>query len=496
MADKNENGGVFRYFILFLGLSLVSGLAFVFFRVIDVDEGFYLSAASLVANGASPYIDFFFPQMPILPVLLAPFSETGLGGLWAARGLALLCHLLLAIIAYFFLKRQLENFKLALAGMFMVAMSGPLMAFNVLAVQYIFSNLFFFIAFVLLFDSLGKPRVNYLMVFAIFFFLAAAVNVRLIAIAFVPLFFFITFFVFRTRPGYSLLNFLASVLTGLAAPSLYSIKLLVQSPDKFVFNNFAFHLLRGGSVGIGQILLNKLEVLTMVLIQPHYLFVIALAVWSQFLLYSFRRRRDYNSLQKIFFQLSFALGVGYFLIYMIFHPINTRFFQQPLIYFIMASLPAVIYLFERGRKTATILVAVYLLTFLPYPAEFIFDIRNEHKTYHFDHVRQVSDLIREYSQPADTLLAEWVGYNVFSRRPQVNSEDFTGFQYDFGNALIPHGKYRLMTEDHVNAILRERTARLVVVNNRVIPEWEEELNDNYNLKDSLGQTYIFERLSE
>ena len=80
MADKNENGGVFRYFILFLGLSLVSGLAFVFFRVIDVDEGFYLSAASLVANGASPYIDFFFPQMPILPVLLAPFSEAGLGG--------------------------------------------------------------------------------------------------------------------------------------------------------------------------------------------------------------------------------------------------------------------------------------------------------------------------------------------------------------------------------------------------------------------------------
>lgn len=38
----------------------------------DVDEGFYALAAELVARGRLPYRDFFYPQAPYLPFLLAP----------------------------------------------------------------------------------------------------------------------------------------------------------------------------------------------------------------------------------------------------------------------------------------------------------------------------------------------------------------------------------------------------------------------------------------
>lgn len=40
---------------------------------VDVDEGYYALAAELVMEGRLPYRDFFYPQPPIHPYLLAPF---------------------------------------------------------------------------------------------------------------------------------------------------------------------------------------------------------------------------------------------------------------------------------------------------------------------------------------------------------------------------------------------------------------------------------------
>lgn len=54
--------------------------AFVWFAIvglrlpIDEDEGFYAVAAELVGHGHLPYRDFFYPQMPLGPFVLAPFA--------------------------------------------------------------------------------------------------------------------------------------------------------------------------------------------------------------------------------------------------------------------------------------------------------------------------------------------------------------------------------------------------------------------------------------
>jgi len=41
-------------------------------RPIDGDEGYYATAARLVSEGQAPYLDFFYPQMPLLPYFYAP----------------------------------------------------------------------------------------------------------------------------------------------------------------------------------------------------------------------------------------------------------------------------------------------------------------------------------------------------------------------------------------------------------------------------------------
>ena len=64
-----------HYRMIFWGiviLAVILGMVFILFRAVDADEGFYLSASAMVADGNRPYLDFFFPQMPFLTLALAP----------------------------------------------------------------------------------------------------------------------------------------------------------------------------------------------------------------------------------------------------------------------------------------------------------------------------------------------------------------------------------------------------------------------------------------
>ncbi|MBX3204236.1 MAG: glycosyltransferase family 39 protein [Labilithrix sp.] len=57
-----------------LGVFAFVGFAIVGLRLpVDVDEGYYALAAELVTHGRAPYADFFYPQGPLYPYLLAPF---------------------------------------------------------------------------------------------------------------------------------------------------------------------------------------------------------------------------------------------------------------------------------------------------------------------------------------------------------------------------------------------------------------------------------------
>lgn len=61
-----------------VGAATAAALMIVGYRTAgDVDEGFYLLAGELVARGRLPYRDFFYPQAPYLPFLIAPLKLLG-----------------------------------------------------------------------------------------------------------------------------------------------------------------------------------------------------------------------------------------------------------------------------------------------------------------------------------------------------------------------------------------------------------------------------------
>ena len=55
-------------------------LAVVFYRPVDIDEGYFLAAAMNIKEGQRPYLDFAFPQTPVFPYLLA-LLPAGSGGM-------------------------------------------------------------------------------------------------------------------------------------------------------------------------------------------------------------------------------------------------------------------------------------------------------------------------------------------------------------------------------------------------------------------------------
>ena len=52
-------------------------------RLVVRDEGFYLLAADLVMRGERPYLDFFYPQTPLLPYLYGAWLRL-FGHTWVA----------------------------------------------------------------------------------------------------------------------------------------------------------------------------------------------------------------------------------------------------------------------------------------------------------------------------------------------------------------------------------------------------------------------------
>ena len=69
--------------ILAVAVFVVLGWAAVTMGGLNQDEGWYLYAANLIAEGKLPYRDFFFTQGPVMPIVYSAFT-----GIWNGWGLA------------------------------------------------------------------------------------------------------------------------------------------------------------------------------------------------------------------------------------------------------------------------------------------------------------------------------------------------------------------------------------------------------------------------
>jgi hypothetical protein len=286
-----------RHHRLIIGVCLVLFLAsaswFAGARRIDGDEGYYAAAAELAAGGQAVYTDFFYPQMPYLPSLLAAAGRLtgyGIGDLRpvsvALAGLGLLFWALLAS------RRPGLGPWLLAAGILMIACEPHLLSWNVTVKTFAATGLAVCLAWwALIAGATGGRAWWWLLAGAA---CGLAVGVRGMFAPWAVVTVIAAGWAQGRRSGPRAGALAAGLMAaGAAVVLLPALLKLVQDPDRFLFNNLRYHQLRynpfAETGGASRWLAAVGMLARSVVLQPSQLLLAGLAAWGG---WSLRGRPD------------------------------------------------------------------------------------------------------------------------------------------------------------------------------------------------------------
>ena len=236
--------------LLLVPILLLQILVFTFVarhRFIHVDEGFFLLASRLVLMHKKPYVDFFYPQAPLLAYVYALWMKC-FGISWAAgRLLAALLTSLVGVLLYEHVCRQTRNWLAGLAAVVVFASCTLIFGWFPIVAPFSLAGLFLFAAYVTV-SRLSAESSPWLLA-AAGLLLGFGVDTRSNVLLVTPLF---LWWIFRNSDKRTRLTaifwFLGGCTVGMA-PCLY---LFIPSPDTFLFNNLGYHAIRSNAGLIGM----------------------------------------------------------------------------------------------------------------------------------------------------------------------------------------------------------------------------------------------------
>lgn len=206
-------------------------------RIIAGDEGFYLIAAKEVTHGALPYIDFFYPQMPLLPFAYGAWMKL-VGSNW--RNARLLSAVLTALLGSLLFLRvtHLHSKRWGYFSVVLFVGSQLVFPWYVTAKTYALSTLLLFGAYLLFVTpSWATPGARYFGAGVLF---GLAVNTRLYFCSTLLVFFASWLRFPRSVRRSAALAFLTGGLLTALAPLYF----MIMAFDSFWFCNMGYHLLR------------------------------------------------------------------------------------------------------------------------------------------------------------------------------------------------------------------------------------------------------------
>ena len=208
-------------------------------RLVARDEGFYAYAIKLVAEGKLPYLDFFYPQMPLLPYLYAPFLLM-IGESW--DGLRVVTALFNTVTAglLFSLILKRTNLFFGVLAVLLFATSNFIFPWFTTVQSYSLSSCLLFLSFFILSDGFQRLSNGQRLLFA-GLALGLAVNVRLYLVVLLPLYILALYLESRRLNRIQLLFFLGFLL-----PFIPQIYLLLIDSSAYLYNNFLYHQTRSG----------------------------------------------------------------------------------------------------------------------------------------------------------------------------------------------------------------------------------------------------------
>lgn len=477
--------------LIVLHMALI--ILFVFTRSIDVDEGFYLSAAQQVAHGAVPYVEFFFPQMPLLANVLSFTAGHGFETLYYSRiisalvsSVAMICFVILAL-------RVARQRTVATAMIGLYACSGLVVSWHSVAKTYPWTDLFLLAGFWMLLRMMSARRLKWVMAAAIC--LGVAIGFRLVFAGLIPLYGYAVISAFRKQKIKAVLSFSVGLLV-----VLLPILLTYRSEfSRFYFDNLGFHLLRDSQATVPEALLQRLFTLVKLVISPQILVLLSFVLIA--LYRSSERPLKIRELVQTPGGLASGMAAAISVIYVLPSPIHQQYFEQVIPFVLLglsAGLPSLsddagrLVKWSSNRTVRWILGGVYLLGFVPFVVVFIAGTRYRERAYSLQNVRELSAFVSSYPQPGP-LYSEWAGLPALSGRASIRGLEFIGFDYRMDIDSSRKRFYRMPVNEDLRLALESKQPALYVIFDDPDPELADVISRCYRLERSFDRFHVYAR---
>lgn len=471
-------------------------------RVIDGDEGYYASAARLVSEGHVPYLDFFYPQAPILPFVYGAWAK--FAG-YSLASLRILSTLLAAIAVGLWAWFLFEEYDLLIAlTTFLVLLLNPfLLSWSVVVKTFALANLFATLTLI----SLWRAGVTHrpVWMFAAGVSSGLVVSTRLLYAAIPLVIVFWLSFRRQSTPVIARRSSLMAFISGTVLALIPALYLFIRDPDVFVFNNIGYHLLRSDNPSAmlhaqqaGSYLVDTFSAHGYLL-----LVIVFVVVGACVVIFQKKENRTHN-----FPLLEIALlsTIVLLITSLIPIPLYEQYFTAPLAPLALPLVAAGVAQLGRWRRVTVFvaLPAVILLSAV--------EVQHDQRTqayllgaWRLAVFDSVSTYIRNHTVDSDTVLSPWPGYACESSR-----QFMPGFENQFGlpvaerltNAERRH--YRLAGKDSFISAVGRSGPRLVIIGAFVGPLFAEHgegdrgglyraLDEGYTLATEIEGVFIYER---
>ncbi|MFT5232244.1 MAG: hypothetical protein ACI9UK_000919 [Candidatus Krumholzibacteriia bacterium] len=484
-------------------------------RPVDGDEGYYATAARLIAEGKTPYKDFFYPQMPYFPYIYAPVYKMVGASIANMRWLSVALSVLgLAFWGSFLRSRFGDRPFVALAGLLIVALDPNLMSWNVTVKTYAFTNMAVFATIWALDRGLRTQRI-------LWFGLAGvvaglAVSVRLMYLPWAAATFLA--FVWQSNrndavrispkaPAAAAIGFLLALVPVLGFVS--------ADLDRFWFNNYIYHHLRFSALdsvpdpaGLHWPQIEAaLNVFARAIFNNFYLLLVVVIAFVEWVV---SRRREASPVSA----LTRAFGVGaaaHIIVCLLPDPTHVQYFTSSLTPMLALLLVGGM---ESFGKIATVRnrlapafagVLILCLGLATYELQVGKTGMNWNEVWSFEHQTAVKESIVEHTEPGDVVLAFWSGYVFESEREYV-----FGMQNHFAIgvserlSLVEMVDYKIAGKEVILKAILTKEPKVVVLGawmhemdttleQQDLPLILQELESNYEIVWMLGETKVMVR---
>jgi hypothetical protein len=406
-------------------------------RVLDGDEGLYAMAAKLVAHGKTPYVDFWFLQTPGVPYVYGAWQKIFQESWYVLRGLSVVLTVALGCLVYRHVLKRWSSRRLATIAVLLFAATPLAFQWFPTIKTYALSTLLLFVAYV--WAESGGTRAW--LVAGVF--LGLAIDVRLLFASVV-----VVFLLYARRTALPL-------LIGLLLGLLPSIWLFAIGPARFLNETLSTQTNRR-HVSLLSNLSGKVRTVARVLVEPHFLFLAAIAL--VLIAVCIRRRTA--------LPLSVAIAAMLAITNLLPTPSYNQYFVTLIPFLAVATIELVELLgINRYVMQTRFLAIAAVIVILP-AAWSLHHVTSSNTTQsRISDVRAISRAVDHHTHKGEIVMAFWPGYIYESDVRQI-----AGLENDFAPSAVFNthlsaaraAQYHMLSTPQMFHAIRSHEIRLIV----------------------------------